>query len=325
MKQNFQTAISEYKLVIFSPAISSLNLGDQIIQEAFNSEMESLINKSFVVLMSSHQKLPKFMNLLKNFDFKFVTGSNLLRGKMNQSFRQWEIGISDAKYLKNTVLCGVGWWKYNDDPNFYTRYLYNAILSKTYFHSVRDSYTQKKLFEMGIKNVYNTGCPTMWNFTEEHCLKIPTSKSESVIFTLTDYNKNFDKDIRLIKILKKSYKNIYFFPQGQNDIEYLNSLGEENGIFVIPSNLSSFNNQLIGKIDYIGTRLHGGIRALQYCKRTLIIGVDNRAIEIHKNTNLPVISRDNIEKIEDFINDDFKTSIKMPFNEINKWKKQFLK
>ena len=48
-------------------------------------------------------------------------------------------------------------------------------------------------------------------------------------------------------------------------------------------------------IDYVGTRLHAGIRALQHKKRTIIIGIDNRAIEKAKDFNLTVIDRKNIK------------------------------
>ena len=47
-------------------------------------------------------------------------------------------------------------------------------------------------------------------------------------------------------------------------------------------------------IDYVGTRLHGGMRALQHEKRTIILGIDNRAIELNKDYNIPVIEQKNL-------------------------------
>ena len=74
----------------------------------------------------------------------------------------------------------------------------------------------------------------------------------------------------------------------------------------------------------MGTRLHAGVRALQHKKRTLILSVDNRANEIAKDTNLPVISRDNLAAIASWINSKYETKIKIPVDNINQWKNQFL-
>ena len=56
-----------------------------------------------------------------------------------------------------------------------------------------------------------------------------------------------------------------FWPQGFNDLSYLESLAvDKNRISILSSNIDSFNSLIdMGNIDYIGTRLHGGIRALQ--------------------------------------------------------------
>ncbi len=93
----------------------------------------------------------------------------------------------------------------------------------------------------------------------------------------------------------------------------------------ISPNLHSLNETLSLKdIDYIGTRLHAGIRALQYKKRTLILAVDNRAAEISKDINLPVIDREKVDQIESWINSSYKTEIKLPEQNIERWKKQFI-
>ena len=77
-------------------------------------------------------------------------------------------------------------------------------------------------------------------------------------------------------------------------------------------------------VDYIGTRLHAGIRALQNQKRTLILSVDNRATEMGKDFNLPVVSRKDIHFVEkNFIKSTFNTDIKRPFEIISQWKNQF--
>ena len=77
-------------------------------------------------------------------------------------------------------------------------------------------------------------------------------------------------------------------------------------------------------VDYVGTRLHAGIRALSKGHRTIVISIDNRAKNIGKDTGLPVIEREDIEVLlQEKINSEFVTDIRMPINNIKKWKKQF--
>ena len=69
--------------------------------------------------------------------------------------------------------------------------------------------------------------------------------------------------------------------------------------------------------------MHGGIRALQHKKRSLIIGIDNRAIELNKDFNLPVLDQKDINKLEDVINSSFSTEIFLPIQNIKKFLSQF--
>src|SRR5690606_10235922 len=99
------------------------------------------------------------------------------------------------------ILLGVGWRNYQQKPNFYTRKLLKNLLNEEYLHSVRDSYTEKKLKDEGFQNVINTACPTMWQLTPGHCEQIPKKKQEKVVFTLTDYSKDPQNDRFLIDTL----------------------------------------------------------------------------------------------------------------------------
>lgn len=77
-------------------------------------------------------------------------------------------------------------------------------------------------------------------------------------------------------------------------------------------------------IDYVGTRLRAGIHALNYQKRSLIIAIDNRAKELAKDTNLPVIERSRIrEELEDKIKSNYVIKLKIPLTNIETWKNQF--
>jgi hypothetical protein len=76
--------------------------------------------------------------------------------------------------------------------------------------------------------------------------------------------------------------------------------------------------------DYVGTRLHGGIFALQHGVRSLIVAVDNRAAEISRDTGLHVITRDDIEGLRRWIAESPPIALRMPQDGITQWKSQFV-
>jgi len=312
------------QVVLFNPAISSLNMGDHIIFDGANKGLDEILNDAFVVEVSTHLPVSRYLRHTKEFDYRFVCGSNLLRGKMNRLFRQWDINILNAKNMSSCILVGTGWWQYGDEPNFYTKKLYKKILSTDFYHSVRDSYTESQMKKMGFDNVLNTACPTMWDLTKEHCLQIPKNKSEDVVCTLTDYNRDFTRDKKMLEILCDNYKNVHLWLQGTEDQEYFEALDFKNDkISLVPPNLKSYDAILEKEVDYVGTRLHAGVRALQKKRRTIIIAIDNRAIEKQKDFNLKCISRNEIEILPDLIKSSFATEINIPIENIKKWKSQF--
>ena len=76
-------------------------------------------------------------------------------------------------------------------------------------------------------------------------------------------------------------------------------------------------------IDFVGTRLHAGVRALQNRRRTIILGIDNRAFEKAKDFNLTVCPRDDLDKLNELINSNLQTQINLPNENIARWKSQF--
>mgnify|MGYP001296002941 CR=1 FL=1 len=317
------------KIILNNPSVSSLNIGDEIIFDSCNKIIESIYPDSFFVNISTHLPISvNYMRLLRKVELRFVCGSNLLDSR-NFPFKQWDVSLIESSILKpQTILLGVGWRQYQRKTNLYSKLLYRSILSKKYLHSVRDRYTERKLRDMGFKNVINTGCPTMWNLNESHCSTIPKTKGRAVVFTLTDYNTDEKKDLEFIRILEKNYEKLYFWIQGINDYEYLKSLNciETMNIAIIPPNLRKYDELLESEsdLDFVGTRLHGGIRALQKKKRAIIIGVDNRAKEKQKDFNLPVIDRLDISSLEEMLYSKEPIKINLPIDEISKWREQFL-
>lgn len=324
------------KIIFFNTSISTSNIGDKIIMESCYKILKTMFKDSFFIDLPTHIILNRRdFWIMKNNNYMFVCGTNLLRGMKLFSFKnQWKIGFLFLYYIlskkiNNIILVGVGWTSYKYSKiSFLEKIFLRKLLINGHIHSVRDEYTKLKLNEIGINNVINTGCLTTWNLTKEHCKNIPTQKSEKVVVTLTDYDKDYKEDKLLFDIIAKNYKNIYFWPQGSGDLEYINDLLKNTNIDyeIISPNYESYYKFLEeNECDFIGTRLHGGIKALQMSKRTIIIGIDNRALEMKKN-NLPVIARNEIKsKLELKIKSNFSIDINLLDKEIENWKKQFYK
>jgi hypothetical protein len=313
-------------ILMIDPAVSAVNIGDEIISESIRKQLGFLLQDSFVTNISSHLPLSRNYKIaIGNCDYKFVCGSNLLMGKLNGRFKQWHIGYQDIDFLRNAIIVGAGWWQYNNEPNLYTKILYQKILSKDFLHSVRDEYTVQMLRKVGIENVINTGCATMWDLTPAHCEEIPKKKSESVVFTLTDYKKAPSHDKELLDILCSSYEKVYFWPQGVGDYLYFKKLQPSPKIIVVDPNLRAYDELLQQEpVDYVGTRLHGGIRALQNKRRSIIIAIDNRAKEKQKDFNLVCVDRGDNHRLKALIKGEFSTEIHIPGDNIALWKSQFI-
>ena len=205
-----------------------------------------------------------------------------------------------------------------------TKLSYRWMFKGNFLHSVRDSYTESLMKGIGINNVVNTGCPTMWSLTPDHCRRIRRDKADKVVFTLTDYKPDPQRDEYLISVLMKKYDEVYFWPQGHKDFAYLQTLQGFGDVRLINPHLKDYDDFLSeGGVDFVGTRLHGGIRALQHGCRTIIIGIDNRAKELHNDFNLPVLFDSNMEDLGKTIENDVITNIKLPVDNIRKYLSQF--
>ena len=317
------------KICLFDPGIEnndnspSSNLGDLIIQEAVHRELANVFDNPDLLSISTHTFLEKEqIRVMKNNSLIFVGGTNLLSSKMNK-YRQWKISLLNSFQIKNVILFGVGWWQYQTNPNFYTQFILRSILSNKIYHSVRDNYTMLKLESMGIKNVLNTGCPTMWPLSKVNSAQIPTIKSENVLLMLTDYTQKFELDKKLIELLLSQYKKVFVWPQGRNDLKYILKFNQP--LNILEHSLKDLDDFIKSGVefDYIGTRLHGGIRCLLAKKRSLILEVDNRAKEIAIDTGIPTSSRNDFDFINNWINKPQSTNIKLNEKAINQWKNQF--
>lgn len=316
-------------IFLFDPGIEdhagtpSSNLGDLIIQEAVHRELSAVFEQGSISCVTTQAfPLSEHLRAARAADYIFVGGTNLLTARMNE-YRQWKITPYQALRLQKTILLGVGWWQYQDKPNLYTRLVLKSALSGQWLHSVRDNYTREKLQGIGLRNVINTGCPTTWPLADLPRSRVPTCKAKSVVVCLTDYLKAPELDAELLKILLASYEEVWAWPQGRTDAAYLAGLALP--IRVLDHSMASLRDFLASgiDIDYVGTRLHGGIHCLLSGKRSLILEIDNRAKEMAADIKLPTAARGDFPAIRRWIQGPTETNIAIDKHAIAQWKEQF--
>lgn len=320
-------------ILLFNPSMKDNagtlndNLGDIIISQAVSSELETLFPNESIISIASHSPPGKpEKQSIKSARHRIVGGTNLLSSDMRKS-RQWLVPGRFMAFRFPAVLCGVGWHHYQEAVTRFTKTLLQCVLSRKGVHSVRDDYTRQKLLSSGICNVINTSCPTLWKLAGQKVRVNEQPRGESVLLMLTDYRRDPEADAFLVSCLCRYYKTIFFWPQGRDDFNYLSSLVSFNGINLVILNrtIEALDECLAcsPSLDYVGTRLHGGIRCLHAGKRTLILEVDNRTAEIAKETGLPALPRTDLVNIEKWVNTGWASEIHVDEAPIKQWRQQF--
>lgn len=310
-------------VTILDTSVSSNNLGDEIIMDAVHDVVHEVLPDAYLYRVPTHDYLGDYSRkLIAKSDFSVFGGTNMLDPDMLSKGALWRLRPSDVSKISPVVLLGVGWRCYGEAASWRSRRLLNSVLSGDFAHSVRDSYTLDRL--AGIKaKVSNTACMTMWRLDEAACAKLPRTRATRVVTTLTFYSKDEAADRRMLELLKANYGTVAFWSQQAPDIDYLESL-QVPGIEVIAPTLRAYNAYLDNEdVDFVGTRLHGGIRAMQKGHRALILGIDNRATEIARDTGLPVVARGSDDAISAWIDGGQATTITLPVAAIDQWKAQF--
>lgn len=319
-------------ILLLNPAIGTDNIGDYIIRECVYKEMAQILRQAFVreipTQMSAFHSYAIWRNsfAVQNYatcDYKFIGGSNILVKDMRTHYPQWNVNIFNCKPLSGSICVGVGAGA-GEHTDAYTTHLYRKILSHSYYHSVRDERSKRYVEDvLGLKAI-NTGCVTMWALTPDFCAQIPAKKANNVVFTLTARTQVDPRDQMLIDTLKREYDHVSFWIQGDKDEAYFNMFSNTDGIEVIPPHKVAYEAALMrNNIEYVGTRLHGGIYALRHKKRAIIISIDERARSISADTGLITIEKDTLDGLSSLINSEFETKLNIPFDEIARWKEQF--
>ena len=317
-------------ILILDTSIATGNRGDDIIMECTHKELDFLLKDNYELRLPTHvssfhwyQVVKKSRSLMRfvNCRLKFVGGSNILAKNLFTHYPQWNINLFNCNPIQGSILVGVGLGAGDGRSNWYTRHLYNRVLSHKYIHSVRDERTKCYLEdELGLKAI-NTGCVTMWMLTPGFCKTIPKQKSEKVVFTLTKRVDYEEQGQFIIDTLNENYNKVFFWPQGIDDYDYFIKLNHIDNIKILQSSKEAYHTYLsTNETDYVGTRLHGGIYAMRHGRRAIIIAIDERAREINKNNCVDIKE---IKQLPEFINSEFETKVEMDFDSISLWKSQF--
>ena len=321
--------------VIFDTALGTGNLGDEIILDAVCRNMESILDSCFTLRLATHVANFSALQILKpngkikyfqNADYKFICGTNLIDQKdLCRLHSQWALYPTNYSLYRNSILVGAGTRYDMEKLTPQAKWLFKRILSHEYAHSVRDELAKRVIESLGFEAI-NTGCPTLWEFTPEKCGEIPQKKADNCIFSISGFDSQQDreKDLFLIRTIIQNYKRKWAWIQTIKDDAYLNSLCGPDDFERIYS-LNAFKEiARKGNVDYIGTRLHGGIFAMQNNCRTIIIGIDHRADGFNKTNHIPVVRRKDLEtKLEHAINTSFETRIVIDEERIRQFREQF--
>lgn len=322
-------------ILILDTSIASFNKGDDIIMECTRKELAPLLGKSFELTLPTHispfhwyqvWRNSSYVQQFRNCKYKFVGGSNILVPHLLTNFPQWNINLFNYQPMKGCIMVGVGAGAGAEGKiDRYTKFIYQNLLNRDFYHSARDERSKKYMERLGLKAI-NTGCVTMWMLTPEFCAKIPTQKADKVVFTFTASSnpQNLGKDQLILDTLLYNYKEVYFWPQSIKDYDYFHHLKNIESVHILQASKQAYDDYLINnETDYVGTRLHGGIYAMRHARRAIIIAIDERARAINEKNHLNCIDYNNLQDLESKITSDFETKIIMDFDAISRWKSQF--
>lgn len=314
--------------VILNTSIGSDNSGDDIIMHFAKKQLASIFPIAEIEEYPTHGGWVQMDNSKSQY-LKIICGTNAISTKVTV-----DCPIAFPKNVslyRNSILlmaAGLRCMHGRRTISSLSSRILHYALSDQVVHSVRDEKTEAQLKAIGISNVLNTSCVTMWGLTPEACSRIPREKADYVLTTVTDYARNQSRDKYMLETLLKKYKKVYLWLQGVGDRQYINSLVASNRLDFIDGkfeSLKSFVENGDFPFDYFGTRLHCGIYCLNMGIRSMIVGVDNRALDIKDSTNLPVIHRDALpDAMERLVDEARATDIHIPVDSIRQWKRQFL-
>ena len=310
-------------ITLLNTQIGSDNLGDDIVMYYTRRALEPLLKGYKVYEVATH--LPPSDSDIEHMNSSkavIACGTNFLKSNLGPSgSSNW---VFDVKmiHMKNFILFAAGSGNFGEYSS-YSCVIWNTLLHNGWLHSVRESDTEDELLhKWKVSNVINTGCVTLFGGkVDEMCKDIPTRKASKVILTVNGSRKDAKLDLFLFSLCEELYDEVYFWPQGDQDLDWISSIYDLAKVKVVERTLDAYNQVLMmDDLDYIGSRLHGGIHAMAHGKRSLIIAIDNRAVAFHKDTNIPIIYGSQVRSsLGERILTDWKTDIHLDYESIEQW------
>jgi polysaccharide pyruvyl transferase WcaK-like protein len=307
---------------VFDPSIDSDNLGDDIVMDSVWKVVRPLFPGAHFVCIPTHHfaSLPELLAARKAA-LSIVGATNILKSHMLIR-SNWKVSPLDYLFRRNVVVLGAGWQQHGAKPDLASRLFFRTVLSQKWAQSVRDHQAYANLSPY-VPNTLYTACPTMWELDPGHCATIPVRKAKNALFAVTYYRPAPALDRQIFEMLKRRYERVYFWPQQQRDEVYLRDIGVTDYVR-IDATLKAFDDVCDhGDVDFIGARLHSGIRALQRGVRALMLPVDNRAVELGGATGLQLALREALQTVESWIDNPVPTRLSLPWQAIDLWKEQF--
>lgn len=271
--------------VVLDPGVWAYNLGDRIISRSVVAEVERIGAAAGLPLMLGawHDDLglrgKKAARLSRTI---VLAGANSLSRTWGSSAIH-RLRMMDIPFAGNKiVLAGVG--SNGGSLDAYSRAIWRRLLDANAPHSVRDEQGADRLVSIGIpaNRIFMTGCPTTWGL-EEAALR--TTKADRVVYLDSAQDDAADTN-QMLTLLGQHYAQVFVFRQVvRRRVDALPPF-----VCEIKGGLGAYEAILQGgqEVDVVGTRLHGGVRALQAGQRTLILAIDHRAIEQGRIAGLPV-------------------------------------
>jgi polysaccharide pyruvyl transferase WcaK-like protein len=306
---------------VLDTSIATRNIGDEIIMDAVRGELRAMLPEAAVRTVPTHERLgARTRGLIGAADIVLAGGSNLIGPPMYYS-RLWKVTPWDALQRWDVTLMGCGWRRYSARISPATAWLLRRLLGSEVPHAVRDHYTAEQLAKLGIDNTLVTGCPTTWGLDTALLGRIPQQQGDEVVVVLNGRNDAPGLGQAILAACTRRYRKVHFWTQMFTDARYLQGL--DAAVEVVPPNLQAYDELLRGSesLDYVGTRLHAGVRALQHGRRTTIFEIDNRAAEMSKTLSLPTVAVERGADVDQALAQPWSAEVEIPADTVDQWRR----
>lgn len=176
----------------------------------------------------------------------------------------------------------------------------NTLASKSELMGVRGEMTFDVLNRLGIKNVLPVGCPTFYEELNpnKQIIKKPFNQNFKIILNNSDILKNYNGNRCWILQDEIDIVNFLYFNQSlshyginlnNKEQALLKEYIANNNIAFIPS-IETWKDKVAENDFYMGSRVHGGVIALNSSVPTLICQNDIRAFEMTDLLNIPYLN-----------------------------------